>query len=172
MKNIYYIFLLAFAALLAGCERHSVDTGEDVYPDTYIFLDAKVVKTKATLYDEETLPKGKNTSFGVFGVREDGQTPVFDNYTADENSPFDDVAILYRPERPSGVGLNAVPADFIYDYLALWDGGENSFYAYYINGNEYPREFNATELSDFCTSTRKVISDVGVRRTSSKVYME
>lgn len=172
MKNIYYILLLAFAALLAGCERHSVDTGEDVYPDTYIFLDAKVVKTKATLYDEETLPKGKNTSFGVFGVREDGQTPVFDNYTADENSPFDDVAILYRPERPSGVGLNAVPADFIYDYLALWDGGENSFYAYYINGNEYHRKFNATELSDFCTSTRKVISDVGVRRTSSKVYME
>ena len=172
MKNIYYIFLLAFAALLAGCERHSVNTDEDVYPDTYIFLDAKVVKTKATLYDEETLPNNINTSFGVFGVREDGQTPVFDNYTADENSPFDDVAILYRPERPSGVGLNAVPADFIYDYLALWDGGENSFYAYYINGNEYHREFNATELSDFCTSTRKVISDVGVRRTSSKVYME
>ena len=172
MKNIYYIFLLAFAALLAGCERHSVNTDEDVYPDTYIFLDAKVVKTKATLYDEETLPNNQNTSFGVFGVREDGQTPVFDNYTADENSPFDDVAVLYRPERPSGSGSNRVPSDFIYDCLALWDSGENSFYAYYINGSEYHREFDETEFNGFCTSTRNVISDVGVRRTSSKVYME
>ena len=172
MKNIYYILLLAFAALLAGCERHSVNTDEDVYPDTYIFLDAKVVKTKATLYDEETLPNNQNTSFGVFGVREDGQTPVFDNYTADENSPFDDVAVLYRPERPSGSGSNRVPSDFIYDCLALWDSGENSFYAYYINGSEYHREFDETEFNGFCTSTRNVISDVGVRRTSSKVYME
>lgn len=172
MKNIYYIFLLAFAALLAGCERHSVESTDEVYPGAYIFLDAKVVKTKATLYNEETLPNNKNTSFGVFGVREDGQTPVFDNYTADENSPFDDVAILYRPERPSGGGLNAVPADFIYDYLALWDSGENSFYAYYINGSKYHSEFDETEFNGFCTSTRNVISDVGVRRTSSKVYME
>ncbi len=173
MKNIYYIFLLAFAALLAGCERHPVDPGTEVYPGAYIFLDAKVVNTKSNLYDEETLPKDKNTSFGVFGIKDDGQTPIFDNYTADENSPFDNVAILYRPKRPSGSGPNRVPADFIYDHLALWGSGENSFYAYYINGSEYHgEEFDDTEFDSFFTSTRNVISDVGVRRTSSKVYME
>lgn len=170
MKNIYYIFLLAFAALLAGCSGHLIEPDGDDTPNAYIFLDAKVIKTKATKYDNETLPNGKNTSFGVFGVREDGSTAIFDNYTADDNSPFDDVAILYRPEHPS----NRVPSDFIYDCLALWDGGENSFYAYYINinGSEYHREFNESEFQSFCTSTRNVISDVGIRRTSSKVYME
>ena len=172
MKNIYYIFLLAFAALLAGCERHSVNPGTEVYPGAYIFLDAKVVNTKGNQYEKEPLPIGQNTSFGVYGLREDGQTPIFTNYTADVNSPFDDVAVLYRPERPSGTGPNRVPSDFIYDCLALWDSGENSFYAYYINGSEYHSKFNESELNSFCVSTRNVISEVGVRSTSSKVYME
>ena len=172
MKNIYYIFLLAFAALLTGCERHPVDPGTEVYPGAYIFLDAKVVNTKGNLYEKETLPIGQNTSFGVFGLREDGQTPIFTNYTADVNSPFDDVAVLYRPERPSGTGPNRVPSDFIYDCLALWDSGKNSFYAYYINGSEYQSKFNESEPNSFCVSTRNVISEVGVRSTSSKVYME
>lgn len=171
MKNIYYMLMLAFTALLTGCGGHSLDIQEDVHYGAYIFMDANVAKTKATLYNETTLPDDKETSFGVFGCREDG-TPIFDSYRKDVNSPFDNVAILYRPSRPSGSGLNRVPADFIYDYLALWDSGENAFYAYYINGSKYHRDFDGTEFETFCASTRNVISGVEVNKISSRMYAE
>lgn len=153
MKNIYYIFLLAFAALLAGCERHPVNPGTEVYPGAYIFLDAKVVKTKGNLYNNAKLPVAKNTSFGVYGLRQDGETPIFEKYIANDNSPFDNVAIMYLPEREGA---------FIYDKLALWEGGEHSFYAYYIDGVKSTNAYSATQ---------DLITEIGVRSTSKKAYM-
>lgn len=174
MKNIYYIFLLAFAALLAGCERHSVDPGTEVYPGAYIFLDAKVVNTKGeNLYDETALPNKSHTSFGVLGLRADGVTPVFNEYSAYElqvsddgqsttitggDSPFDNVAIMYRPR-----ARNA----FVYDIPALWAGGLHYFYAYYIHGCEYDDK----DEVGFNNNTKNVISDFAVRTTSKKAYL-
>ena len=132
----------------------------EIKPNSYIFFDAKVdVETKANLYRNENLPIPDKTSFGVFGYRDGGTTPIFENYSADVNSPFNNVAVMYRPARS---------AAFQYDNLALWGGGEHSFYAYYINGSEY----NANKLTEFCSSTRSVIKSVGIRRSSNTVYIE
>ena len=144
-----------------GCERHlQPENDGEIGPNSYIFFDAKVnLITKANIYNNEYLPVGKSTSFGVFGYGEDGTSPIFDKYTADVSSPFDNVAIMHRPARN---------AAFQYDNLALWGGGVHSFYAYYINGSEYDKD----EFTDFCNSTRSVIKSVGVRPASNTVYVE
>lgn len=141
--------------------------------DSYIFFDAKVkAETKANLYDALVLPPDKSTSFGVFGVRSDGVTPIFNDYSeftisedGDDitggNSPFDHTALLYRSD-------DGEP--FQYDNLALWDGGANSFYAYYINESEFLPSMSDRNKIRFIEDTHSVISDIGVNQTG--VYME
>lgn len=165
--------MLAFAALLSGCERHPVDIDEEVYPGAYIFLDAKVVNTKSNLYEKENLPKSADTYFGVLGLRSDGVTPVFNEYSAYDiqisddgqsttiaggDSPFDNVAIMYRPRYDNA---------FIYDLPALWAGGVHYFYAYYINDCEYDDK----DILGFNNNTHSVISEFAVRTTSKKAYL-
>lgn len=136
------------------------EIGGEITTNSYIFFDAEVgLKTRANIKIDESLPVANKTSFGVFGYRDGGVTPIFDKYTADQNSPFDNVAVMYRPRRS---------AAFQYDNLVLWGGGEHSFYAYYINGSQYDKD----ELSDFCSSTRSVIKSVGVSPASNTAYVE
>lgn len=122
------------------------------------------------------LPTTGKTSFGVLGLRADGETPIFNAYSAytlqvsddgnktitDGNSPFDNVAIMYRSRSRT---------DFIYDTPSLWDGGEHSFYAYYIHGCLYDNDLN------LYNNTRRVITEFGVKSiteneaTSNKAYL-
>lgn len=164
MRNFNYILLAI--VLLAGCSKHTTQGDEGFEGGSYIFFEAGITVTKATenLMEGAALSGVKKTSFGVFGFRADGTTPIFDTYTAGEDSPFDNVAILYRPEQG---------ALFQYDELALWHGGNHSFYAYYINNVKY----EATDLEDNdYTKTTDIITEIGIRQTIqnaqtvSKVY--
>ena len=130
------------------------------------------LETKANLYEGLVLPQDANTSFGVFGVRSDGVTPIFNGYSkftlsdngnsiTGGNSTFDNTALLYR---------NATGEPFQYDELGLWDGGPNSFYAYYINDIEYNPSLTDLNKRRFMKDTYKVISNIGINGTG--VYME
>ena len=99
-------------------------------------------------------------------------TPIFKYYSkftiADRlnnitggNSTFDNTALLYR---------NGEGEPFQYDELALWDGGPNSFYAYYINGSTYAPTFTDKKKIEFLEATHSVIADIGVDETG--IYME
>ena len=164
MRNFNYILLAI--VLLAGCSKHTTQGDEGFEGGSYIFFEAGITVTKATenLMEDAALPVANKTSFGVFGFRADGTTPIFDTYTAGEDSPFDNVAILYRPQRG---------ALFQYDELALWHGGNHSFYAYYIEDVLY--EAKDLEDNDY-TKTTDIISEIGIRQTTqnsqtvSKVY--
>ena len=158
MKNIYYIFLSI--VLLSGCSKHSAlpgspDSDTQIVPGSYIFFDAEVAETKATenLVANGTLPPANKTSFGIYGLRSDGVTPVFKSYSAGTNSPFDNVAIAYRMSRNE---------TFRYDNLTLWHNGTHSFFAYYIKGVEY--EYSKLENNGY-SKTTDIISEVGVRQT-------
>lgn len=130
------------------------------------------LETKANLYEGLVLPQDANTSFGVFGVRSDGVTPIFNGYsrfTISENgnnitggnSTFDNTALLYR---------SAAAEPFQYDELALWDGGPNSFYAYYFNESEFSPSLTDRNKIKHIQDTYNVITDIGVDETG--VYME
>ena len=129
------------------------------------------LETKANLYEGLVLPQDANTSFGVFGVRSDGVTPIFDAYSQFKvsedgksitgDSPFDNVALVYR---------NADNDPFQYDKLALWDGGEHTFYAYYINGSEFHPSLSVKKKDEFSSATKSVISNIGI--DDSGVYMQ
>ena len=153
MRKISYILLSL--ALLAGCNKPDPHQHE-VLEGCYIFFDGGTVKTKATenLVETETLPVGNKTSFGVFGFRADGVTPVFSSYNAGVNSPLNNTAIVYRPGRSE---------DFRYDNLELWHEGQHSFYAYYITGVNY--EYDDLEDNDY-TQTTDIFPEIGVREVT------
>lgn len=156
------------------CSGHLLpENGNEIAPNSYIFFDAKVgLDTKGNLYEGLVLPPAENTSFGVFGVRSDGVTPIFNGYSkftlsgngnsiTGGNSTFDNTAILYR---------NATGEPFQYDELGLWDGGANSFYAYYFNESEFSPSLTDRNKIKYIQDTYNVITGIGINETG--VYME
>lgn len=132
MNKTHHILLFTIL-LMAGCNKPAGIHNENVNGESgsYIFFDAGLTVTKGALISGNTLPQNPGTSFGVYGFRSDGTTPIFNKYetsaTGNLNAPFENVAKVYRPDTNNdGIG-----EDFTYDALALWHSGNHSFYAYY-----------------------------------------
>lgn len=124
-------------AVICGCEKQESHNPESGTGKSYIFFDTKVVETKADLSDTDgtTLPSRSGTTFYVFGYRSDNTTHIFDMYSQGSNSPFDNVGVIYRSSRNS---------PFKYDGLALWEGGDHTFYAFY-DGTERQNRYTSYE---------------------------
>lgn len=133
MNKIHHILLFTIL-LMAGCNKPAGIHNENINGESgsYIFFDAGLTVTKGSLISGNTLPMDPGTSFGVYGFRSDGTTPIFNKYktSATDNlkAPFENVAKVYRPDTNNdGTGEEF----FTYDALALWHSGNHSFYAYY-----------------------------------------
>ena len=133
MKRIYYI--LVALAFICSCERQETHDLEVDSPRSYIFFETKVAETKANLMSGTKLPIESGTAFYVFGYRPDNTSHVFDAYSKGDNSPFDNAGVVYRLSRG---------ADFKYDRLTLWSGGNHTFHAFY-DGTERKNKYSSFE---------------------------
>lgn len=133
MKRIYYI--LPIIAIICCCDRHESLDPEVDSPRSYIFFDTKVVQTKASENLITALPVSTGTAFYIFGYRSDNTTHIFDAYSEGDNSPFNNVGVVYRSARNS---------PFKYDRLVLWGGGDHTFYAFH-DGTEKENRYTSFE---------------------------